>query len=383
MSRHPAILYLGIVPFRSAWQRPQQLAAVLAEQSQLLYVNPPRSPLGALRHAIHPPAVLEQDTPDGMTVFQPRPILPLSGYVPGVNRCNYASIARQLKAWIRDGKFPVPDAIVASFPKQVDLLEHFPGVPVLYDVMDDYPLFFDAWQGANLSRMHERLLRAADAAVASSQTLAERCRPACRQCTVITNGVHHRIVEAFPAAEADRSLAHLPRPRFGYVGSISKWFDFASVTALAETFPSGSVVIVGPSDIAVPKLPVNVHLLGPRTQQQLPAMLAGFDVGIVPFVRSPEIDAVNPVKVYEYFAAGLPVLSATFSEMLVFEDLVLLADSPAQWPEMAQRALLQGCDDRIRSRRQRLARESLWVHKGRQFREVLDDLLGRRLRSAA
>lgn len=377
------ILYLGIIPFHSAWQRPQQLAKILSESAEVLYMDPPGSLLGSLRQRKHPPAKVETALPAGLTLFQPGGILPLSGYLPGVNQWNYAAIGGRLLDWLDRNGIEFPRAIVASFPKQVDLLPRFSGTPVLYDVMDDYPLFFDALQRRKLAGMHQRLLRQADAVVASSQTLADRFGPQSRQCTVITNGVSQHIVDAFPGAVPEPAIERLPSPRLGYIGSISRWFDFDCVRKLAATHPHGSVVVVGPTDILLPAMPANVHFLGPRTQQELPRVLSGFDVGIIPFLRSPEIDAVNPVKVYEYFAAGLPVLSSDFSEIRAFGDLVQVAESVDDWETQSKAALNQIHDPTLRRRRQQLARQNLWSEKGKQFANVLQSLQGRIHRAAA
>ena len=138
------ILYFGVVPFDSIRQRPQQLALELAQSADVVWVEPNRSmmpwPGGGAPHR-HGTG----DAPPRLHRFEPGPVLPLSGSLPALNRVNYAATARRLKHFLSARALGRPRVILASFPKHVDVLPHFPGIPVCYDVMDDYPLFFDRW----------------------------------------------------------------------------------------------------------------------------------------------------------------------------------------------------------------------------------------------
>ena len=140
--------------------------------------------------------------------------------------------------------------------------------------------------------------------------------------------------DAAPAAE----LAKLPRPLFGYVGTIGPWFDFEAVRTLAAAFPEGSVVLIGPTDVTLPRLPRNVHWLGQRAHAALPELLKGFDAGLVPFVPSALTNAVNPVKVHEYLAAGLVVLGTEFDELKRFSAPVYSAPA-SEWAQLFRTSL--------------------------------------------
>ena len=106
-------------------------------------------------------------------------------------------------------------------------------------------------------------------------------------------------------------LASLPRPIFGFVGVVGEWVDLDLLAALARGRPDASIVIIGP--VLVPHGPCadlpNVHWLGARDHGSLPGYLRLFDVGLIPFKHVPLTHNANPIKLYEYLAAGVPVVS--------------------------------------------------------------------------
>ena len=168
-----------------------------------------------------------------------------------------------------------------------------------------------------------------------------------------------RFQGSHPRPEA---LSGLRPPVVGYVGEVGPWFDTASVARLARERPSWSVVLVGPVTHPSPgdllSLP-NVHALGPVGYDQVPAFLAHFDCGLVPFVLSPLTHAMDPVKLYEYLAAGLPVVSTPLAEVQRLGDLVIVGEGPAL-SAAVQRALDQRGPDQVAAR-QRFAAANTWM----------------------
>ena len=98
--------------------------------------------------------------------------------------------------------------------------------------------------------------------------------------------------------------------------------------------------------------------------QRLARTLAAFDVGLIPFKRTAEIDAVNPVKLYEYLAAGLPVLASDFDEIRQYRPLVRTYVDAAD-AGRAVEPLLAGVTDA--DERRAFARQHLWAEKAAQF----------------
>lgn len=128
------------------------------------------------------------------------------------------------------------------------------------------------------------------------------------------NGVETRHFAAQRPVPAD--LASLPGPRIGYVGLLSHFLDFELLEALRRNRRGGTVVLLGPgtpaTDAAVADFARRdgVAVLGPRPYDEVPAYMQGLDVGVIPFRASdPFVQGINPNKVYQYLAAGLPVVT--------------------------------------------------------------------------
>jgi glycosyltransferase involved in cell wall biosynthesis len=162
---------------------------------------------------------------------------------------------------------------------------------------------------------------------------------------IVRNGVEF---ERFAADTSPRpgDLPAAGTPIVGYVGSVYPWFDFELVAAAATKMPETHFVIIGPGhpDVAdgmemLRRLP-NVHVLGPRPYVRIPAYLRHFNAGIIPFRRNTLTESVNPVKLYEYAAAGIPTVSTFFADDLEeLRDFVFLARSEQDFAAMLSQAL--------------------------------------------
>lgn len=194
---HGPILHLANVPFNTIWQRPHQIAAGLCEYADVVYADPNCSFLQFLRpgHRLRLPDHL----PPRLSVFTPPPGLPLARQFGLAHRLNYAVVGRRLRTFLRaEGLRPA--VVVATFPDHYDLLEHFPDVPLVYDLMDEPYLFVRQSRRARSVRLHQQMLARTDILVTSAQGLAERYAGAVE------------LVGTDTARIVDRATALLDRP---------------------------------------------------------------------------------------------------------------------------------------------------------------------------
>lgn len=146
------------------------------------------------------------------------------------------------------------------------------------------------------------------------------------------------------AADPPSDLEPVPAPVVIYAGAIDKWFDFELVNALTGSMTDVSFVFIGPDRIARERLDArpNVHVLGWRSFDELPAYLQAADVGLIPFdvAGYPAlVHAIHPLKLYEYLAAGLPVVARRWDELeRIGSPAQLVDDAPAM--EKALRAAI-------------------------------------------
>jgi glycosyltransferase involved in cell wall biosynthesis len=189
---------------------------------------------------------------------------------------------------------------------------------LIYHCVDEYTAFAGVSAPA-LAELEGELLRRADLVIVS----ADRLRPARQARNPRTVLVRHGVdFDHFrraldPALAVPLRLKGLPRPVVGYFGLISEWVDLELLAELGRRFASGSVVAVGRATVDVSPLEraPNVHLVGRRPYEELPAWCKGFDVAVIPFRVNELTMNANPLKAREYLAAGLPVVSTPLPEV--------------------------------------------------------------------
>ncbi len=142
-------------------------------------------------------------------------------------------------------------------------------------------------------------------------------------------------------------LASVPRPRIGYVGVIKRQLDLARVVRIARSRPEWSVVLVGPvgnvsgQEISVADLRAlrNVHFLGVKRVDELPAYTQHMDVCLMCYAMTDYTKYIYPLKLHEYLAAGRPTVSSPIDTVLDHADVVTLAHSDEDWVSGIEGAL--------------------------------------------
>jgi glycosyltransferase involved in cell wall biosynthesis len=175
--------------------------------------------------------------------------------------------------------------------------------------------------------------------------------------------------------------APIPHPRLGYFGVIDERIDLDLVREVATRRPEWQVVLVGPiakvDPAAIPALP-NVHHLGPKPYEDLPAYLAGWDVALMPFAHNEATRYISPTKTPEYLAGGRPVISTSIRDVVEpygRERLVRIADTAAATVEAIEATLAGDDPTRIRRADALIARQSwdrTWAAMGRLLDGVLE-----------
>ena len=163
------------------------------------------------------------------------------------------------------------------------------------------------------------------------------------------NGVEFDYFAAPRPVPAD--LEELPRPRIGYLGLLSHFLDFEVFEALRQARRGGTLVLIGPGSPAT-RAQVRtlasrpgVALLGERAYAQVPACMQAFDVGVIPFrAQDPFVQGINPNKVYQYLASGLPVVTTPLLDLPPAAPLLQFAAGPAGFSAAVGRALDQARD---------------------------------------
>jgi glycosyltransferase involved in cell wall biosynthesis len=223
---------------------------------------------------------------------------------------------------------------------------------LIYHCVDEYTAFSGV-PSAALAELEGKLLRHADAVIVSADRLYQSKSPLNSRISLVRHGVdfHHfrRALDAETIIPPE--VANLPRPILGYFGLIGKdWVDLNLLVHVAQRFPRASLVMLGKvaMDLSVlTKLP-NVHLLGRKPYEALPAYCKAFDVALIPFPISEVTLNANPLKAREYLAAGLPVVSTPIPEVEVLGQC-LIGSTPEEFAAKIEQALSASGPARERS----------------------------------
>lgn len=305
------------------------------------------------------------DHASGVTQFTPLTVLPLSSVIglrfPWVLREWWRYTVPPLTKELGKLGFSHPDiaivdtALAAFIP---DLLA--PRVTVYR--MTDYNTGF-ASSTPQLAALEEELARRADIVAVTAAELVPRAQAMApgKEIVHLPHGVDfdHFAVQG-PAPTDMRGISG---PIVLYVGSLREWFDFDLVSWLATELPQASFALVGPERAARGRLAEhpNVHLLGQRQYSEIPYYLAAAQVGIIPFDRKhyPSlVDHANPLKLYEYMAAGLPVVSTDWPVLRRLNSPALLANGRAEFRDNLVRAIDQATA--LGPKSKQFAREHGW-----------------------
>lgn len=291
---------------------------------------------------------------DGVTVLSPL-VLPMhsSAVVRGVNRLLLRARVRTTARRVGIRR-PVLWGYVPQAEVLIDLLD--PEL-VVYHCVDDIAAQ-EGIDAASFAAAEQRYARRADLVIASSPLLAERMRLLSDNVLYAPNVADTAgFAAALQPGPVDGALAALPEPRIVFVGAVvAKKLDFGLIVALARAHREWAFALVGPvglgdpeTDTAALEAEPNVHLLGARAHAELPAVLRGAAAGLIPYRSSRLTASIFPMKVYEYLAAGLPVVATGLPALADVRD-VELVDGTAAAVAALERALADDSPERRHAR---------------------------------
>jgi glycosyltransferase involved in cell wall biosynthesis len=303
---------------------------------------------------------------DGLYVLSPL-VVPLHG-----SRIARALNARLLPALVGRAarRLGLHRPILWAYVPQAEaLIEALDPSLVVYHCVDDIAAQ-ERIDTASFRAAEARFAARANLVLASAPTLAQRLRTMSSNVLYAPNVADTELFAgALEPGEADAAMAALPRPRIVFTGAIvAIKLDVALLVELARLRPSWSFALVGPVGPGDPRTDVsalagepNIHLLGRRTYEQLPAVLRAADVGLIPYARNELTESIFPMKVYEYLAAGLPVV-ATPLPALVGVAGVSSAPGAAGIAQLIERELAQDSPQR-RAERSQVAAANSWERR--------------------
>jgi glycosyltransferase involved in cell wall biosynthesis len=232
---------------------------------------------------------------------------------------------------------------------------------VVYHCVDEFSAFADT-NGRHIAELEETLLRKADLVITSAERLRANKIKINSNTVLVRHGVdfQHFVRACEATTRVPEDLARLPKPVIGFFGLVAEWLDYDALEALAKAHPEGSVVLIGKiapdADVSKLRALPNVHFLGRKKYEELPAYCRGFDVSVLPFKHNELTLNANPLKVREYLAAGLPCVATALPEVEKV-GLCKLARTPEEYVRAVDECLREGAGP-SRERANRIFHES-------------------------
>jgi glycosyltransferase involved in cell wall biosynthesis len=355
--RNPPLIAICHLNWDWVWQRPQQFLSRLAMNHSVLFVethcSQTRDSYTRTRVALNHPGVtiLEIHLPanrwnDGDVIDRQRRRI-LKHRLAG----EFGGAYDGAILWFND-----PMAVTAYAGELGERM-------IVYDCMDELTQFLGAPPMLH-ARERELTLRA-DVIFCGGRKMRDKRLPYNSNTHFHGTGVDcaHFGRALTEELEVDPEIAALRGPVLGYFGVVDERIDYPLLAALADANPGWSIAMVGPiAKVDAGGLPRrdNLHWLGGRPYQRLPAMTKGFAVCLMPFALNAATEFINPTKALEYMAAGRPVVSTSLDEVRSnFASVSRVAGTHAEFIRMCRREADSPTRSRIR-RGLKLAAENTW-----------------------
>jgi glycosyltransferase involved in cell wall biosynthesis len=288
------------------------------------------------------------ETP-GFHVMTPLP-LPLYSR-PWQRTLNAALVRAQVSVVCRALGIDAP-VIVVTIPTAWDIVASMDCRSLLFNHSDRHSAFIEADSRA-IEQLEQQLLRNADHVLyVSRELMSEESDIVGERGYFLDHGVDLEHFTRGAALPSD--IATIPSPRVGFFGALDESVvDFELLELVASAIPNASLVLIGVADSPMTRLTKypNVHWMGARPYDQIPHYGAAFDVALMPWLDNEWIRYANPIKLKEYLALGLAVVSTDFPEVRYYRDQVAIATSHSEFVRLVRDALHQGgVSDQMRRR---------------------------------
>jgi teichuronic acid biosynthesis glycosyltransferase TuaH len=292
---------------------------------------------------------------------------------------NETIIAKQLRRIIENHSLRdiiYINSFVFHYP---NLTQYFHPKLSIYHCVDPVFTPYDAKHGIVSEKL---IIDQSDLVICTSQQLYREKSRVHAKTYFVPNAanIDHSIQATDPHLSVHEGLSNISKPIVGYFGNIERRIDYELMREVASKNPDISFVFAGPMErelvpdffLSIP----NIHFTGRVAYDQMPSMLKGFDVAIIPFKKTPESTTVFPLKLFEYLGAGKPVVSTDFNlDLKSFTDNLVSYCSNADTFSTSIKQALNNDTPALKQMRIELAGHHTWEKRTEEFEKIIEQQL--------
>lgn len=250
-------------------------------------------------------------------------------------------------------------------PTMVELAGKMGEKKLIYYCVDEWSKF-SFMDSESMRDMESRLLQKSDIVFVTADHLYRDKVQFNKNTFLVEHGVDHAHFSQAQERSLDipSDIRKIKKPILGFFGLVHEWIDLDLIEHVAKARPDWSIVLIGKSSVDISRFQrySNVHFLGRKPYESLPAYCSVFDVGMIPFKVNELTLNVNPIKLREYLSAGLPVVSTALPEVEKYSDIANISHSNDEFVMLIEKNLRQNAPEDIKVRITRMKNET-WQDK--------------------
>jgi len=360
------------------WTNSQEVMSRLSKKYKVLFVENQRSIFAFLKN----PKILKRQLKplrkknEKLLVYYPTPGLPFPHKFYWINYINCFILKYFLKRNIKKYKF-LNSILWIYSPRAAFLVNKLEERLVCYDCVDEYSSYPNVRKKV-YERLEKKILEKADCVFTTSNLLFLEKKKQNLNTFYIPNPANASLFLKANLEYVDYPLdiKNIPKPIIGFFGELNYKIDLKLIEYIALSHLEWSLVLIGPivginsSCLNSIKKLKNVYWLGYKKKEYLPDYLRAFDVCIIPYVLNEYTMKISPLKIYEYFASGKPVVSTSIPECRNFGRLIRIAEGKKEFISHIDQALRKDDKD-IVEKRIALAKQNTWENKIEKMLKII------------
>ncbi len=313
---------------------------------------------------------------ENMTVYATPPLLPFFNKNRTINKINQKRLARFVRKKMKKHGFENPILWCYS-PTSADAAPYISHSALVYDCVDRHSAYKGFIDENTVNSLEKSLSEQANTVFATAAGLYDTLSEYNKNTNLLPNGVNfeHFFSATNETFDIPDDMKEIKHPIMGFVGMLQECIDYDKIEAIAKMRPDWSVVLIGKTlpgvNLDYLKQYENIHFLGMKKYDELPAYIQNFDVCLNVFRDGNLSRDVSPLKFYEYLATGKPTVSTPQPEQVLdYADAVYIARGEEDFIKKCEEAMSEPDDEKTKLRIE-YARNCSWDARVREMERIL------------